>query len=233
MRIFLENIGLALALALALTVVAQASNSPPAVTGDVIIKFTEGSQAGVLLAKALGPNTNQHAPLQTIAHKLSTDMGITLSALRVTSGQELVVSVDRAALARTLKNRLAREPSVQRVILIETGKTILPAAELTVRVNLRPDSAVQRQVQRDRLANRRASPELDMQVAELVSGIYPRPVAHIDSVGRLILTLDIADLIDDLIVRLKRRPYVVYAQPNLTVRPSLKRGDSPFPTEGK
>lgn len=208
---------------------AQAANYPPAVTGDVIIKFTGKSQAGVLLAEAFRSNPNELAPLQTIARQLSAEMGVPLSALRITSGQELLVSVDRVTLMRSLKERLMREPAVQRVTLIETGKSVLPAAELAVRVNLRPDSAMQRQVQRDRRAGQRTSSELDTQVTRLVSGVSPRPNAHIDEHGRLVLTLDIADLIDDLVVRLKRRADIVYAQPNLMVRPSLKREISPVP----
>lgn len=209
--------------------VAQAANYPPAVTGDVIIKFTDKSEAGILLAEALRLNPNERAPLQTLARQLSAEMGVPLSAVRVTSGQELVVSIDRTTLTRNLKERLTREAAVQRVILVEAGKTVLPAAELAVRVNLRPDSAVQRQVQRDLHAGHRASPELDMQIAGLVSGVTPRPNAHIDSTGHLILALDIAELIDDLVVRLKSRTDVVYAQPNLVVRPSLKREISPPP----
>lgn len=218
-----------LILVLALAVVAQAANYPPGVTGDVIIKFTDKSQAGLLMAEALHLNSNQQAPLQTIARQLSVEMGIPLSALRITSGQELVVSVDRAALVRSLKERLLREPVVQRVIMLEIGKTVLPAGELAVRVDLRPDSTVQRQVQRVRYAGRRTSAELGKQVAGLVSGISPRPNARIDNNGRLILTLDIAALIDDLVIRLKRRAEVVYAQPNVIVRPSIKREISPAP----
>lgn len=227
MKTFISYLGLTLVLVLA--VVAWAENYPPAVTGDVIIKFTDKSQAGVLLAEAFRLNPNERAPLQTIARKLSAEMDVPLSALRVTSGQELVVSVDRAMLARDLKERLTREPAVQRVILLETGKTVLPAGALAVRVNLRPDSPVQRQVQRDRHAGQRTSAELDKQVSGLVSGVSPRPSAHIDNNGRLILTLDLAELIDDLVIRLKRRADIVYAQPNLIVRPSLKREISPVP----
>lgn len=218
-----------LTLVLGLVGVVHATNYPPAVTGDVIIKFTDKSQAGKLLAEALRSNPNERAPLHAITRQLSGETGVPLSAVRVTSGQELVVSVDRATLARNLKERLMRESAVQRVILIETGKTILPAAELAVRLNLQPDSAVQRQVQRDRHAGRRTSAELDMQVAGLVSGVSARPSAHIDNHGRLILTLNIAELIDDLVVGLKRRADVVYAQPNLILRPSLKREIPPAP----
>lgn len=225
MKIFISGLILLLVMADAV----QAANYPPAVTGDVIIKFTDKSEAGALLAEALRLNPDERVLLQSLARQLSTDMGVPLSAVRVTSGQELVVSIDRTTLTSNLKERLTREPAVQHVILVEASKTVLPAAELAVRVNLRPDSAAQRQVQRDRLAGHRASPELDMHVAGLVSGVSPRPNAHIDNVGQLILTLDIAELIDDLVVRLKRRADVVYAQPNLVVRPSLKRENSPPP----
>lgn len=218
-----------LTLVLGLAGVVHAANYPPALTGDVIIKFTDKSQAGQLMAEALHSDSNQHAPLQTMARQLSAEMDVPLSALRLTSGRELVVSIDRPVLARSLKERLLREPAVQRVIVLETGKTVLPAGELAVRVNLRSDSIVQRQVQRDRHAGQRTSVELDKQVAGLVSGVAPRPSAHIDNHGRLILTLDIAELIDDLIIRLKGRADVVYAQANLVVRPSLKRQISPVP----
>lgn len=214
---------------LVFTGAAQAANYPPAVTGDVIIKFTDKSQAGVLLAEAFRTNPNERARLQAIARQLSAEMDVPLSALRLTSGQELLVSVDRITLMRNLKARLMREPAVQRVTLIETGKSVLPAAELGVRVNLRPDSAIQRQVQRDRHTGQRTSAELDTQVARLVSGISPQPSAHIDKDGGLILTFDIAELIDDLVIRLKRRADVVYAQPNLIVRPSSRPENSPVP----
>lgn len=224
-KTFIYYFGRALVLFLAST--GQAANYPPAVTGDVIIKFTDKSQAGILLTQTFRSNPNNNTPLQTVASQLSAELGVMLSAVRVTSGLELVLSIDRAMLARTLKERLAREPAVQRVILIENARTLVPATELAALVKLRQDSAVQRQVQRDRHAGHRSSPDLDMQVAELVSGISPRPTAHIDAAGQLIVSVDLAELIRDLVIRLKRRADVVYAQPNLIVRPSLKREISP------
>lgn len=221
MKTFIHYFGLVLFLSL--TGAGRAANYPPAVTGDVIIKFTDKSQAGMVLTQALRSNPNNNTPLQTVARQLSAELGVTLTAVRVTSGQELVLSIDRAMLARTLKERLAREPAVQRVILIENTKTLVPATELAALVKLRPDSAAQRQIQRDRQAGHRSSPELDMQVAGLVSGISPHPAAHIDDAGQLIVSLDLAELIRDLVMRLKRRADVIYAQPNLIVRPSLKR----------
>lgn len=225
MKTFLSG----LILILVQAAIAHAANYPPAVTGDVIIKFTDKSQAGLLIAEALHLNSNQHVPLQTIASRLSAEMDLPLSALRLTSGQELVVSIDRAALARNLNERLMRETAVQRVVLLESGKTLLPTGELAVRVSLRPDSPVQRQVHRNLRAGQRTSEELDKQASLLVSGISPRPSAHVDNNGRLILKLDIAELIDDVVMRLKRRADVVYAQANLIVRPSLKREISPAP----
>lgn len=224
-KTFIYYFGLTLALVLSGT--GQAANYPPAVTGDVIIKFTDKSQPGILLAQAFRLNPNNNTPLQIVARQLSAELGVPLTAVRATSGQELVLSIDRAQLARTLKERLAREPAVQRVILVENPKTLLPAAELAALVKLRPDSAAQRQVQRDRHAGHRSSPELGMQVAELVSGVSPLPTAHIDDAGQLIVSVDLAELIRDLVIRLKRRADVVYAQPNLIVRPSLKREISP------
>lgn len=221
MKTFIHHFGLILVLSA--TNAGQAANYPPVVTGDVIIKFTDKSQAGALLAETLRSNPNNNTSLQTVARQLSAELGVMLTAVRVTSGQELVLSIDRATLARTLKERLAREPAVQRVILIENTKTLVPATELTAMVKLRPDSAAQRQVQRDRRAGHRSSPGLDMLVAGFVSGISPYPAAHIDDAGQLIVSLDLAELIRDLVMRLKRRADVVYAQPNLIVRPSLKR----------
>lgn len=226
MKTFISGLILVLALADS----ASAANYPPAVTGDVIIKFTDKSQAGKLIAEALDLSSNRLESLQAIARQLSSEMDVPLSALRITSGQELVVGIDRASLVRSLKERLQREPAVQRVISIETGGTVLPSSELAMSVNLRPDSPIQRQVQRDLRTGQRTSEELDKMVAGLISGVSPRPSAHIDNNGRLILTLDIGELIDDVVIRLKRRSDVVYAQANLMVRPSLKREISPATT---
>lgn len=229
-KLFTSYFGLALVLVLTAGS-GQAANPPPALSGDLVVKFRDNSEAAVLLARTFHANPNRNAPLQTLARQLSAELGVTLSALRVTSGQELVLGIDRAQLARTVKDRLAREPAVQSATVTEHAKTLLPAAELAVSVKLSANSAAARQVQRDRQAGQRTSPGLEKLVTQLCSGVYPQPGGHIDDKGNLILTLDIAELTRDLALRLKRRSDVVYAQPNLIVRPFLKREISP-PSSG-
>jgi hypothetical protein len=209
----------AVPLLLASCVGLAAANGPASfVPGDLIVKFSDRSDAGQAVVRAMGAD-QALAEVAPVATRLSAELGVPLVAARVTSGRELVLSVDRAKLERTLTQRLGRDPAVRSVTPVPPPKTVLPAAQITVAVELAPNSEAQRRVQQAAQAGRQTTAEIDALVAKMATGIDPRPTGRVTERGELVLAIDVAALTRDLVERVKRRPDVEYAQPSQIVRP--------------
>ena len=211
--------GVLLAIGMAFNAI-HANNPPAFIAGDLIVKFTVQSPFGVLLAQALRSDRVNAKALNIAAERLSAELGVALVPTRVTSGQELVLSIERSKLARAIQEQVARDPTVQAVSLATSANALLPATEINFTVDFAEHSPSKQAVQQAAQARRQTSSEIRRLVARLVNGIYPQPAGRIDSHGQLILTVDVAELTRDLVTRLKRRPDVVYAQPSQIVRPN-------------
>src|SRR4030066_1821446 len=77
----------------------QANDKPSFVAGDLIVKFTTASEPGTLVTRALQGSQTADRQLAALAARLSQELGVAVSAVRVTSGNELGLRVDRARLA--------------------------------------------------------------------------------------------------------------------------------------
>ena len=154
-----------------------------------------------------------------MAERLSTEMGIALVPIRITSGQELVLSFERRKLAHALQQHVAQDPAVQKVSIAAGMNALLPAAEIVFRVDFAAHSAAQEVVRQAAQKRRRTSSEIRRLVARLAAGAYPQPVGQVDTDGQLILTINVEALTRDVVKRLKQRADVVYAQPSYIVRP--------------
>ncbi len=202
-----------------LMAVAAAANGPSSfVAGDLIVKFTDASEPGRAVARAMRAERLPDE-ITAIATGLSADLGVALVAARVTSGRELVLSIDRERLVQALRQRLKRDPAVRDVVPLGPPKTARPAAQLLLVVDLAADSEAQRQVEQAFRAGRRTTPDVDSLVARLTADAYPKPAGHVSARAELILTVDVAALTRELIERLKRHPDVEYAQLSHIVRP--------------
>jgi hypothetical protein len=202
-------------LALACT---QANGQPPFVAGDLIVKFRDGDDAGQAVARAMRAD-QPLADVAPIAARLSSELGVPLVATRVTSGRELVLSVDRDRLAQTLTQRLARDPAVRSVTPVAAPKTVLPGAQVALVVELAPNTEAERQVSETARAGQHTAPEIDALVARMAAGADPRPAGRVNERGQLVVAVDVAALTRELVARLKRRADVEYAQPSQIVRP--------------
>jgi hypothetical protein len=208
----------ALSLVAGLMFAAEANGPSTFVAGDLIVKFTDASDAGQAVVRAMR-SAQVPADVAAVAARLSNELGVALAAARVTSGRELVLSVDREQLAQTLMQRAKRDPAVRSIAPVAAPKTILPAAQLGFVVELKPATEAQRQVREAAQAGRRTTPEVDKLVARLGADLYPQPRGEVSDRGELVLAVDIAALTRDLVERLKRRPDVEYAQLSHIVRP--------------
>jgi hypothetical protein len=200
-------------------ITVQANDKPSFVAGDLIIKFTAASEPGTLVTRALQGSQTADRQLAALAARLSQELGVPIAAVRVTSGNELVLSVDRDQLAQSLKQVVTRDPAVRAAIRIDPPKTVLPAAEITLALDLRRDSEAGRLAHRTARAGQQTSNEVETLVKKLCVGAVPQPSGRVGNRGQLVLTIDIAALTLDLVERLKRRPDVEYAQPSQIVKP--------------
>ena len=200
-------------------IAVQANDKPSFVAGDLIVKFTAASEPGTLVTRATQGDQAAHRQLATLAARLSQELGVAIAAVRVTSGNELVLSVDRDRLAQSLRQVVTSDPAVHAVTRIDPPKTVLPAAQLALALDLRRDSEADRLVRRTARAGKQTSNEIEALVKKLCAGAVPQPSGRVSNRGQLVLTIDIAKLTLELIERLKRRPDVEYAQPSHIVKP--------------
>ena len=170
------------------------------VTGDLIVKFRDSSEAGASLA-AVVSGTRAMDSAAPLATRLSSDLGVPLKLVQVTSGREALLAIDRDALLRSLAQRAQREPGVKRAVPVPPPATVLPSEQASVRIELKPQASAQ------------------SLAGKLGIGSLVQPRLHTDASGATLLSYDMAGLTLALLDRLKRQADVEYAQPNRILRP--------------
>jgi hypothetical protein len=194
------------------------ADGPAFVPGDLIVKFREGTAHSGPVARAMRAGAST-AEARVVAVRLAADLGVPLDLARVTSGRELVLSVDRKGLARELARSAARQPAVLRSTVLAVAPTVLPASEVALEVQLRPGSEEARQVSAALRAGGQLTPEVAALAGRLAAGTRPVPACRVAGPDRLVLTVDVLALTRDLVERLGERPDVEYAQPSQIVKP--------------
>jgi hypothetical protein len=200
-------------------ITVQANDKPSFVAGDLIVKFTAASESGTLVTRAMQGDSTADQQLAALAARLSQELGVAVATVRVTSGNELVLSVDRDRVIQSLRQVVTRDPAVRKATRVDPPKTVLPAAQIVLALDLRRDSDAGKLVRQTAQAKRKTTKEVEALVTKLCVGADPQPSGHVSNRGQLVLTIDIAALTLDLVERLKRRPDVEYAQPSLIVKP--------------
>lgn len=206
----------------------QADGQPAFVAGDLIVKFTAASEPGMLVDRAVRGDPTADRELAAFAARLARELGAALVVARVTSGNELVLSVNRDQLAQTLGEAVQRSPAVRAVTRADPPRTVLPAAEIALVLDLRRDSDASSLVRRTARAGKQTSNEIEALVKKLCVGVEPQPSGRVSN-RQLVLSVDIAALTLDLVERLRRRPDVEYAQPSQVMKPypgSVRQGIS-------
>jgi hypothetical protein len=161
-----------------------------AVPEDLIVKLREPTM------------TMSPAELQAVAGRLSQDVGVPLLGVRATSGDELVLSVDRRALGERLLAAARAMPGVTAAEMTVPGAAV-PQLEIA----LQP-AAGSGLTDPSRLAS----------VSERLARATGAPLeARIES-GRIIVRANADELLGDVSRRLQALPEVTYAQPNLVFR---------------
>ena len=181
-----------LAASLAAAAAAPAVAAEPAATAgsEVIVQLRSATAAGQLAPDAL----------VAAIDRLSQQVGLPLTVVRLGSGGEIVLAADRKVLAERMARAAGTVPGVR----------ASPSAEPAPRSTLTPPIQVAVE----------PAPGTDMAaLSEAVAREIRAPVSASVRSGRVVVTLDPAELGPLLAQRLKALPEVEYAQPNYMVRP--------------
>jgi hypothetical protein len=198
------------------------SSSPPFVPGEVLLRFVSGSAASSAVEAALQVTPPDLQALAPIVKTLQGAAHIPLKAIRVASGNWVVLNVEPGPLAdqaaRDLRKRKNIE-SVEVVVLEPLQQGLMPKREgLRVLFTSRsPESEI---------VSKKTSGVENKHVARLASELGKTvglPLkGYIGDGDRLLLEIDLMALTPILVERLKALPDVEFAQPNYKVgfRPS-------------
>lgn len=173
---------------------------------ELIVKFRDGTAlAKATLEAAPAPASDRRLEAE-LAH-LTRDLHVVLRPKSVTSGGELVLSLDREALASTIATSLARRPEIFAARPVEEPKRIRPASTLSVRLEAAPGA--------DDAALRRALEEVS---GELGSTLLFQPAGTTAS-GAPEAEISIGHLMMRIQTALRARPEVEYSQLNQIAGP--------------
>lgn len=217
--------------AVAVVLATGAASPPPFVPGDLIVKFTDNSAHGALVTRAVRGEAVAQAQLPELAARLSAELGVPLRAVRVTSGRELVLGIDRERLLAALARRVQRDPAVSRTQPRAEPSTVLPPAEIALVVQCAPGSDAARLLQDAARAGEHRSRAIDALAARLSAGAEAHPAGEASARGELILVLDVAALTTQLLERTRNRADVEYAQLSHVVRPFGDQRDPQRPQQ--
>jgi hypothetical protein len=187
----------------------------PIVSGDLIVKFRDATEPGKELAAVLAGQRTV-ASVAPLAARLSSELGLPLVLVQVTSGREALLALDREALARVLTALAQQQPEVQRASPASPAAAAgaappagLPAAQWGLRLQLRAS---------------RAAPELAQLARRLAAGglVAPRLKAEggAAAAGTYLALYDLDALTLALMTKVQQRPDVEYVQPNRLLRPA-------------
>lgn len=181
--------------------------------GDLMVKFRDESDIGQAIAAVQAEKRSLTDVGEALARSLSTDVGLPLQVLRLTTAREVLLSLDRELLLRQLAERASRDPAVRRAEPLTLPATVLAAERGSVRLEL------QASTRPAELPARLALPGLlQPQVQVLLPPEAASAAAQAE--GTLQLQVDFAALLQALTGRLQARPDVAYAQPNRVMRPA-------------
>jgi hypothetical protein len=172
-------------------------------TGDLIVRFTEGSVADKLVERAL-PAADPVPLVAPLAERLGRSLDADLLALGLTSGRELVLAIDRQRLAARMLARLRADSAVRSAEVPPGQAQRLPASTLAFKVQL--------------AGNGSAAQALGSRLG----AAGPLRIAQAQGTD-LTLEYDVAAWAEQLVQRLQREPEVRYAQLNRVLRPQAPR----------
>ncbi len=196
----------------------QPAPLPAAAAGQLIVKLTGSSAGGQALKRALSASELHHDPdLVAYLVELSAEVGAPLSAMRLTSGSEVVLTVDLEQLTAAVLKRLGEDRRVERAARYESSGTphLSPFGGTPPRAEWRVELAgeeVAALISAARRSDHATTPELEATIAELGESLGYDLACRVDAEAGLVLELDLSELTETLRARLAEHPEVEYVE---------------------
>ena len=184
--------------------------------GELIVKFDAGHEVNTPVREVLQnrgdrPQEELYAGIRRHVVDLSEQTGIPLGLIRVTSGGELILAIERQALLDTLAKRIRSRPGVNAVeIALDSRDRVLSARD-ELRVDIDPGV--------EPFADLHDAATADVIVAALLDNAPGGLSARRLSPHQLSLTVQVQRVAIDLAGRLAAHSGIAYAQPNFALRP--------------
>jgi len=192
------------------------STAATTVAGDIIVKFKDDSSSGKLMSQIVR-GAMQLKEAEKVAARLSQRLGVPLTPVRVTSGRELLLAIDRDRLTRDVLQRATRNSSVSKAEPVHAPAGVLPPREMKFVLDLQKGAAAEREASR-RPAATADSAEIKTLVDDAAGDLKAAASASVDERGRLVLAIDMAALTTQVAKQLEQCTEVEYAQPNLMLK---------------
>ena len=220
--------------AVALSGAPQEPAKPEAATtqfasGEVIVKFTGGSKAAEIVHQALQDETKSNAQLASHFSGMAQEIGIPFQVKQLTSGGEVVFSVQERDLISKLSEQLKQSRCVAEVRETEfKDKDKGPMRATTgllvsFRAGSRPAKAVAGAPANAQLND----PDLQKFIEKLEQKLGFAVAARINEKKEFLMSVDVRAVTLELVKRLANRADVEYAQPNFLLQ---KTGTAEFMT---
>lgn len=191
----------------------------PSVAGEVIVKFKDSSKAGAMVKDALRTDAQADSALAAYLAKLSEEIRIPFQAKQLTSGREIVLSVQQQELTSKLLQKLKQNHHVAEAAeLDEKEKTGSQGIGNQVRVKFRPGSREAKALAKTPGEAQSLGPDLRQFIDGLEKQLGWALSPRVTEKRELILTVDINAVTSNLVERLKKRDDVQYAQPNFLLQ---------------
>ena len=195
----------------------QASEGPPAVDGELIVKFESGQDIQARINDAMrdpSAKADTHSEIRHYVSELSDQVGVPLVMVRITSGRELLLAIPRRPFLEGVAERIRSRSDVSAIEIVHDETALSHNDKLIVTFGEGAKSLT-------RLIE--ASEAECREVAGSISAtLIDEPAYDFDARrlegNRLEISVDVRKVALDLATRLRDRPDVEYAQPNFAVR---------------
>lgn len=182
--------------------------------GEIILKFSAQSRAGIEVARAATDSDVPSAAIESHVSSLGRELGVPLEAKRLGSGGTVIVGLRSAEVPDAIAKRIRHERFVQSVRTVPKSQ----ALDAMVEVQLASGSAEATSLQQRGSDDERS--EAVRRVADKLERASGLPLKGVvDRSGRLVLSLELDAAIDRLVALLNKRADIEYAQPNYRARP--------------
>ena len=199
--------------------------NPQTAMAELIVKFVAGSEAQQVVSAAVEEGVERNAGLVRLTQTWSDQLNVPLQAQRVTSGRELVWSVDINAMAQQVAAHLQRREDVQRAMPMATDPATQGPGHRNpkVLIEFTPDSNAAKTLAKALQESSESSAALQG-LAESVGDDLGLPLTmQPEQVQRLVLSVEMESVIAELVDRLRQHSDVEYAQPTFLLKPQLRR----------